>query len=258
MEQVVDHPGVGAPGLYLQVHGGVHVHGHRLNVFTVRPQPLEAGPNRLPGSTFAHPQHLPGLGVDDHAGITVALEQGELVHDQVTDQTEVRLGQVPGQPGLVDALEGVPVQPGQAGDLLERQQGQQCLHVLAQPVGQPGSRGQPGQRLTTDTAAGAAHPPHRHLQPDPVLEQIPVSDSPPRRVMDQGAGSPAAWTARRHLRVGDQVNQALGIGERNEPGRYKAFPARAGERSIAHGGSVLVWLLGRTNNLTRFTVRPYL
>ena len=122
MEQVVDHPGLGAPGLHLQVHGGVHVHGHRLDVLAMRPQPLEAGPNRLAGSTFTHPQHLPGLGIDHHTGVAVALEQGELVHHQIADQTEVRLGQVPGQPGLVDGLQGVPVQTGQAGDLLERQE----------------------------------------------------------------------------------------------------------------------------------------
>ena len=178
--------------------------------------------------------------------------------DQIADPAEVGLGQIPGQPGLVQALEGVPVQARQIGDLLDRQEGQQDLDVLAQPVGETRSGRQPGQGFPPDTAGDAPYPAYRHRQPDPVLEQVPVADAAYGGVMDQGAGAPAARATGGHLRIGNQVNLALGVGERNEPGGDKAFPAGPGERSIAHGGSVLVWLFGRTNNLTRITVRPYL
>ncbi|MCK0155540.1 hypothetical protein MWU49_17680, partial [Alcanivorax sp. S6407] len=69
------------------------------------------------------------------------------------------------------------------------------------------------------------------------------------------AGLAAMLTPGRPVRVGNQLNQAVRISELSASGRQKAFPAKAGDRSIEHGGGVLVWLLGRTNNLTRITRR---
>jgi hypothetical protein len=53
-------------------------------------------------------------------------------------------------------------------------------------------------------------------------------------------------------------DQAARIRQLSEGRKLKAFPEMVGKRSIGHGGGVLVWLLGGTNNLTWISRRHLL
>src|SRR5690606_17980804 len=97
--------------LDLQVQGGVHIHRHGLDPATgLRPQPLKEGPHRGPTTTFAHPKHLLGVSVYRHAGVSMAFEQGKLIHDHATNPSLVRLRHVPLEAWLITGLDRMPVQ----------------------------------------------------------------------------------------------------------------------------------------------------
>jgi len=83
MKQVVDHACLRAVLAYLQVKCGVHVHRHCFDPRTAFwPQLLKEGPDSRSATSFANPQNPAGIGVQHHAGVTMAFEQGELVHHQ--------------------------------------------------------------------------------------------------------------------------------------------------------------------------------
>src|SRR5690606_39248725 len=69
-------------------------------------------------------------------------------------------------------------------------------------------------------------------------------------VMDLLAGRAAMLATRRAGRIWLEPDQAAGVRQCRAGRELKAFPGKARERSIEHGGGVLVLLLGRTNNLT--------
>src|SRR5690606_2306039 len=134
--------------------------------------------------------------------------------------------------------------------MLDRQQGQQDLHMLLEPAGNAGARRQPAQQFSGYTAARAAQSSDGDLQPDLVLKQVSITYAAQAGVMDLLAGRAAMLATRRAGRIWLEPDQAAGVRQCRAGRELKAFPGKARERSIEHGGGVLVLLLGRTNNLT--------
>jgi hypothetical protein len=110
MEEIVDDAGVWTMRLNLQIHGRVHVHGDGFDVLTVLAQPLEEGPDRRAGAAFADPEHLLALSIHDDRGVAMAFEQGKLIHHQEAHAAEIRLRQCSREAGLINGLQGMPVQ----------------------------------------------------------------------------------------------------------------------------------------------------
>lgn len=106
------------------------------------------------------------------------------------------------QAGLVDFLDGVPVQPGQFGDVGDRQQFRQRLDPGPQSLSQPGMSVQPADLLgRACPAVVAVYPPRRDAQPDPAIEPVSFTHTSPASFMHQGAGRPAGAAPGLSLRV---------------------------------------------------------
>lgn len=74
---------------------------------------LEEGPDRGTATTFADPQDTLGIGVQHHAGVAMALVEGQLIHRETP---RLRLGQARHrnfQSPLVKHANGAPVQTEQ-------------------------------------------------------------------------------------------------------------------------------------------------
>ncbi len=63
-----------------------------------------------------------GIRIGHHGGVTMAFEQGKLVHDQAFDTTPIRLCDLPCQPTFVDSLDGMPVQAKELRNMFNRQE----------------------------------------------------------------------------------------------------------------------------------------
>ena len=112
MEQVVNHARLGTVVLDLQVHGRVHVHGDRFDLSaSLWTQPFKEGPYGLSAITLSNPENLLSVGVDHNGGITVALEQGKLVHDQTPYLAAIWLDDLTGKPMVINSFDRMPVQP---------------------------------------------------------------------------------------------------------------------------------------------------
>ena len=60
------------------------------------------------------------IGIRHDGGVTVPLKQGELIHHQTPQGMPLWLANFTQHPPVIDIFNGMPVQPGQAGDMLNR------------------------------------------------------------------------------------------------------------------------------------------
>ncbi|MDT4824333.1 hypothetical protein FQZ97_575800 [compost metagenome] len=143
----------------------------------------------------------------------MALVQGELVHHQAAYVARLEGPYFSLQTALVEGLEGVPVQAGEAADLADRQQLQQALEPDPQALGQAGGRRQPVDPLRHAPAAEAVEATHRQLQQHPLVQQVTLAHLAHAPLVDQRAGLVAAATHRQTRGLGLQADQQrVGIG----------------------------------------------
>ncbi|MNC23690.1 hypothetical protein D3C75_717220 [compost metagenome] len=121
MEQVIDHLCLRTVFPHFQIERSIHVHGNRLDGSTsLWPQPAKEGPEGGSAASFSHPQYLLCIRIRHDSGITVSLKQGELIHHQAAQGMPLWLTNLPQHSPVIDAFNGMPVQPGQAGHVLNR------------------------------------------------------------------------------------------------------------------------------------------
>ncbi len=110
MEQIIDHTCLGAMMLNFQIHRSIHVHRHRFDLCTgLCSQPFKEGAYCSPATAFANPQYLLRIGINDHGGVTVTLEQGELIHDEPAELASIGLRDFTFETLMVDGLDRMPV-----------------------------------------------------------------------------------------------------------------------------------------------------
>ena len=132
MEQVINHLGLRTMFFYLQIEGGVHVHGNGFNLLALFAQQLEKGANGLPAITVAHPQHTSPFSIHDHSGITMAFMQSELVHHQPSHSARFKGANTGLESAYVDGLDGMPMQSGEQVDMTDGHQLKQGLNPALQ------------------------------------------------------------------------------------------------------------------------------
>ena len=111
--------------------------GAPCNVLAMLSQPLEEWPYGGPGAAFADPQNLFALSIHDYGGIAMPLEQGKLIHEQEAHLTQIRFGHGSSESLLINGLQGMPVDAGELGDMLEWQQRHQRFEITLQSAGDP-------------------------------------------------------------------------------------------------------------------------
>ncbi|MCY1462564.1 hypothetical protein D9M71_803520 [compost metagenome] len=124
----------------------------------------------------------------------MAFVQGELVHHQLTHLAWLKRPHRGFQAALVECLEGVPVQAGEAADMADRQQLQQTFEPDAQTLGQAGGRLQPVNSLGHPPTIQAIDAAHRQLEQHTLIEQVTIPHLTNSPLVDQraGLGTPAA------------------------------------------------------------------
>lgn len=114
MKQVIDHLRFGALGAHLQIKRGVHVHRDGFDALaSLLAQELEKRSNSFSAAVLTYPQHAHSLGIHDHRGIAAPLVQSKLIHHQAAHALGVKAAVQGLQALLVNAFDGVPVQPRQ-------------------------------------------------------------------------------------------------------------------------------------------------
>ncbi len=188
VEEVVDHFGLRAMKLHLQVEGAVLVHRHGLYRLCMLAEQHEEGTQVQAASAFADPQNLPRVGVGDHGGVAMALVEGELVDDQAADLAPRYRRQFAYQPRLVHALDGVPRQADQRGHVLDRQQLAKLLDVANQSAGHLAGAVQLADCFAAHAAIRTAYPANGKLHAEATVQQIAVANSAQDRIVDLEAG----------------------------------------------------------------------
>lgn len=96
--------------------------------------------------------------------------------------------------------------------------------------------------LGGNPAGQALHPPQRHLQPDALIEQIPVTHAAQAALVDQATRAQTTSAARIDLRIGLKTQEHFGLAERDALDQTKSCPISRNIDSITHeGGGLVRW-----------------
>jgi hypothetical protein len=122
----------------------------------------------------------------------MALVQGKLVHDQppyaLCREVAVRVL----QPSMVDLFDGMPVQPSEAGYMGNGKQLSQRFDPETYAVREVCPTIEPSNMLgNPGIAMMAVQTPHRHIEPDALVQNVAVAHLTSSTHMHQDTGLPA-------------------------------------------------------------------
>jgi len=115
-----------------------HVHDHSFQVFSLFGSHAREESPKGPGSAvFAHPNHTPGLVVQDHRQVAVAFADGDFVYGQDAEPLILGLPVLLFQELLVDSLDCFPVQSQMTSHLLDGHDFAESENITRQSLGHP-------------------------------------------------------------------------------------------------------------------------
>jgi len=124
--------------LYSQNIGALHVHHNGSQVFSPFACHAREEPPKGSGfSVFAHPDHSPGLVVQDHCQVAVSFADGDLVYGQDAKILIIGLSIVPHQKLLVHSPDCFPVKVQMKRHLLDSHEFAKLVNVMQQSLGHP-------------------------------------------------------------------------------------------------------------------------
>ena len=186
MEEVEDDFDMRDLALYGQDIGIPHVHHHGFQVFSLFGHHAREESPKGPGfSVFAHPNHSPGLVVQDHRQVAVAFADGDFVYGQGTKPLIIGLPIVSLQELLIDSLDCFPIQSQMTSRLLDCHNPAELVNIARQSLGHPHVRVEKielfdGNLLTV----GTNDFPVMAEYPDPCRAKVQVSNPPPLLAVD--------------------------------------------------------------------------
>jgi len=198
MEEVEDDLDMRNLALYGQDIGVPHVHHHGFQVFSLFGSHAREESPKGPGfSVFAHPNHSPGLVVQDYRQVAVAFADGDFVYGQDAEPLIIGLPVLFLQELLIDSLDCFPVQSQMTSHLLDGHDLAELENITRQSLGHPQVRIEKielfdGNLLTM----GTNDLPIMAMNPDTRRAKIQVSDPPFFLAVDP-SGLPSADMADR-------------------------------------------------------------
>ena len=214
VEEVEDDLDMRDLALHGQDIGGPHVHHHGFQLLPLFGRHAREESPKGPGfSVFAHPNHTPGLVVENHRQIAVAFADGDLVYGQNAKPLIIGLPVFFLQGLLVDSLDCFPIQPQMTSHLLDSHNPAELVNITRQSLGDSQVRIEQielfdGNLLTV----GTNDLPVMAEYPEPCLPKIQVSDPPSLLAVDPSGLPSADMAARFESLVGDCLQvRPLGI-----------------------------------------------
>jgi hypothetical protein len=180
MEEIEDDLDMRNLALDGQDIGIPHIHHYGLQAFSLFGRHGREESPKSPGfSVFAHPNHSPGLVVENHSQVAVAFADGDLVYGQDTKPLIIGCPVVSLQELLIDSLDCFPVQTQMTSYPLDSHKLAKLVNVTRQSLGHPQIRIEEieffdGNLLTV----GTNDLPVMAEDPDPGLSKVQVSDPP--------------------------------------------------------------------------------
>jgi len=192
VEEIEDDLDMGNLALYGQDIGIPHVHHNGFQLFSLFGCHAREESLQCPGfSVFAHPNHSPGLVVENHRQVAVAFADGDLVYGQNTEPLTIGYPVVSLQKLLIDSLDRFPVQVQMTRHLLDSHKSAELVNVTRQSLGHPQIRIEKIELFDGNLLTVGTHDlPVMAENPDPSLSKVQVSDPSPLLAVDPSGLSP--------------------------------------------------------------------
>jgi len=215
MEKIEDDLDMRNLALYGQDIGVPHVHHYGFQVFSLFGSHTREKSPKGPGfAVFAHPNHTPGLVVQDYRQVAVAFADGDLVYGQDAKPLIIGLPVLFLQELLIDSLDSLPIQSQMTSHLLDGHNLAEFEDITRQSLGHPHVRVEKIELFDGNLLTVLAEDlPVVTEYPDPCRTKVQVSNPPTLLAVNPGGLPSANMADRTESPVGDCLQVSpLGIG----------------------------------------------